>query len=79
MHTQQLDTAEYIGSEAFTQNVRPDFKALRDSYHDPVQARASLSSTTDTATPVRHTISDGASQWYIIDEKAQQLVYVELN
>ncbi|KAK4158349.1 hypothetical protein C8A00DRAFT_28629 [Chaetomidium leptoderma] len=63
---------------AFIQNVKADFKALRDSYHDPVLARLSLAPTTETETPVGHTIADGVSQWYIVDEETEGLVYLEL-
>lgn len=73
------ETAEYIGSKAFSENVKSDSKDLRNSYQNPLPARVSLSPTTETDTPVGYIFSGGVSRWYIVDQETEDLVYIELN
>lgn len=34
---------------------------------------------TDTVIPIGHTVAEGVSQWYIVDDETEELVYIELN
>jgi len=71
-----IEKTEFIGSEAFEDNIRVDDTALRTSYKALILARISLIPREDGSVPVSHITIDGKSVWYIYDEK-RGLVYLE--
>ena len=75
----KLDTAEYLGSKAFSENIKTNSKDLHDSYQNPLPTRVSLTPTTETDTPVGYRFSGGASRWYIVDQETEELVYIGLD
>lgn len=75
--SEKLDEAEFVGSQVFTANVRKDDMSLRESYADPVPARASLLASDSEVIPVGCTVVDGAMSWYIFAADQEGVVYLE--
>ncbi len=73
----EMAETEYIGSEAFVQNIRDDNTLLRLSYQNPVAVRTSLIPQVPGRVPVSHTADDGGLAWYIYDDVKKEPYYLD--
>lgn len=68
--SKNADEACFLGGEDYPNNIKQDTNDLRQSYTNPLHARASLLSDDINTAPVGYTInSDGSPQWYVLNDE----------